>query len=274
MEENSEEKKPEKKRNGRFWGMKTKNKKRGLKNRTVRRPNSTKKTLNDHQDKTRKSVLRRQVGETQQEWEERTRKKRIYQPTVITTIKSIQNGEFKAYRRGATKKLKETKHIITTRFTEKPFDYLKSYAFILRWASVRFDIIKDDIELGYYFYEGEPFSKESFEVACRRLGSVRGVFNRFWRNGYIIPCSIISPKGIVKDTEYFALSIEFIMKIKQVYAVISKTAPMQLGLKHHRNKQNEELQELLIKMNTEIEETILGIRNKDTVLYRNDAEIE
>ena len=64
------------------------------------------------------------------------------------------------------------------------------------------------------------------------------------------------------------------MKIKQVYAVISKTAPMQLGLKHHRNKQNEELQELLIKMNTEIEETILGIRNKDTVLYRNDAEIE
>lgn len=270
MEEPEENKKPEPKKRGRFSGMKSKNKKRGLYKKKPKRPNSSKKALNDYQDTTRKEFLRRVVGETQEEWEKRTARKRIYGVSAKNKIRISSNGEMRAFRRNLQGKVKETKLIITTRFLERPFEYLKCYAFIMRWACVRFDAVKDDVELGYYFYGGEPFTKEEFLQACMQLGTVRGVFNRFWRNGYIMPCSIISRSGTIKNTEYFSLSIEFILLIKRIYAVISKVAPMQLGTKHHRTKQNEELMELLIKMNTEIEETITGVRNQDKILFRNE----
>lgn len=272
MEE--EESKPAPKLRGRFWGMKTKNKKIGLKNRKVRRPNSAKKDLNDYQDKTRKDFLRRQVGESQEEWQVRTKRKRVIEVKSKNRISLSTNGKMKAWRRDLKGREKETKLNITVRFLEKPFEYLNCYAFVMRWASIRFDILKDDLELGFYFFGGEPFTKIEFLQYCRMLGTVRGVFHRFWREGYIIPYSIMSSKGAVKDTEYFSLSIEFIMKIKQVYAVISKVAPMQLGTKHHRAVQNIELVEFLLKLNNEIEETILGTRNKDKILFRNDSEIE
>jgi len=55
-----------------------------------------------------------------------------------------------------------------------------------------------------------------------------------------------------------------------VYGVLSKVTPAGLSTKHLKAKQDEELIEFMLKLNTEIEETIRGEKNQDKIIFRND----
>lgn len=262
------------KRRGKFWGMKSKKYKMPFKRRkTVKKTNSAQKDLNDYQALTRKEFLRRKAGETQEEWETRTKRRRLFGVSKTNDIRIARDGKIESYGRKLKGPKREHKLVIRARFVEKPFDFLKCYAFVMRWASVRYDVLKEDIELGYYFYDGEPFTKEDFVLACIQLGTVRGVFNRFYRNGYIMPYSIITRAGVIKNTEYYALTTEFQYLIKRVYAALSKVAPMMMTNRSELKVQSEELTAMLIKMNEDIEETIRGEKNKEKIVFRNEKEI-
>jgi len=255
-------------KNGRLAGMKNRQKGKIAKKR--KKLNSKKKPLDDYQDTTRKEFLKRKVGETQEEWDKRTLRRRIYGITKDNNIRVANNGKIVSYSRPLKCRQKEIKLTIQTRFIERPYDFLKCYAFVMRWASVRHDVLKEDIELGYYFYDGEPFTREDFALACIQLGTVRGVFARFYREGYIMPHSVISRSGVIKNIEYFSLSAEFNFLIKRVYGVLSKVTPAGLSTKHLKAKQDDELIEFMLKLNTEIEETIRGEKNQDKIIFRNE----
>ena len=149
MDQNEETPKQPKKR-GRFWGMKSRNTQKGIKKKR-KKPNSAKKDLSDYQDKTRKDFLKRMAGESQEEWEDRTKRRRVFGVSGHNKIKIARNGQMKAYKRPLKGKAKEIKLTVSTRFLERPFEYLQCYAFIMRWAAIRHDVLKDDIELGYFF---------------------------------------------------------------------------------------------------------------------------
>jgi len=255
-------------KNGRLAGMKNRQKGKIAKKR--KKLNSKKKPLDDYQDTTRKEFLLRKAGESQEQWEKRTLRRRVYGRSKDNNIRLASDGKIVNYSRPLKCRQKEVKLIIQARFHERPYDFLKVYAFVMRWASVRHDVLKEDIELGYYFYSGEPFTKEDFSLACIQLGTVRGVFTRFYKNGYIVPVSVISRIGTVKDIGYYSLSMEFQLLIKRVYGVLSKVTPAGLSTKHLKAKQDEELIEFMLKLNTEIEETIRGEKNQDKILFRNE----
>jgi len=255
-------------KNGRLAGMKNRQKGKMAKKR--KKLNSKKKPLDDYQDTTRKEFLLRKAGESQEQWEKRTLRRRVYGRSKDNNIRLASDGKIVNYSRPLKCRQKEIKLRIQARFHERPYDFLKVYAFVMRWASVRHDVLKEDIELGYYFYSGEPFTKEDFSLACIQLGTVRGVFTRFYKNGYIVPVSVISRIGTVKDIGYYSLSMEFQLLIKRVYGVLSKVTPAGLSTKHLKAKQDEELIEFMLKLNTEIEETILGVKNQDKILFRNE----
>ena len=255
--------------NGRKKGT-TKNKVQGEIAKPKRKTNSIKIKDSDYQDVNRKEFLRVKVGESVEDWNGRTAKKRVFGIRKDNKILVANNGKLRTYRHDRKGKAKEKMLEIIVRFTERPYDYLKCYAFIMRWASVRYDIFKDDLELGYYFYDGKPFTKEEFNYVCIQLGTVRGVFSRFYKSGYIMPYAIISSSGVIKDTEYYCLTVEFVNLIKRTYDVISKVAPMKLISWNGEPKLDEELIVMLQKLNTEIEETINGIKKPEKIIFRNE----
>jgi len=104
---------------------------------------------------------------------------------------------------------------VRTRFAEKPYDFMKVYALILRWASVKHNVSKDDLEIGYYFYNGYHFSFKEFNDICIQLGTVRGVFSRFKKKGYIVSIAV-EVDGQMRESGYFVLSIEFSNIIRSI----------------------------------------------------------
>jgi len=258
--------------NGRKLG--SKNKYQGVINKQPRLNNSAKKDERDKSNLTTKEFLRVKKNESKPEWEERTQKRRVFGVTEKYDIRICKNGQLKAQKLTLTGKKREVMLKINYLFSQKPYDFLKSYAFVMRWAVVRYGIIKDDIELGYYFYEGTPFTKLEFERKCIQLGSVRGVFRRFYSKGYIMPFSIISHSGMVKNTEYFSLTTEFSFLINKIYGILSKVAPFTFDTSNAYGKQSPELMELLLDMNTQVEETLTGLKKQDTIIYRNEKALK
>jgi len=248
--------------NGRKKGSKNTNQGR-LKDK-VDAPNSSKENFRDESNLSTVEFLKVRANESQEDWENRTRKRRIYGIKKDNKITSAKNGVLRIQKIKANGKKQSLKVRVVTRFKERPHDFLKNYAFVMRWASVRFKILKDDLELAYNFYEGSPFTKEEFNYLCIQLGSVRGVFNRFLNKGYITNISIISSEGNVKETEYFTLTTQFNHVIKRIYGLISKTVPVALGETNSSNgKINAELKMEMERMNDEIREILSRENNKN-----------
>lgn len=220
----------------------------------------------NYQEITNSEFLKVKSDEKFKTWKNRTINKRILNKNVQDNqIKIAPNGKLKVYSRTLFGAKKELKLNVTTYFAERPFDYMRTYAFTMRWASVKFGVIKDDIELGYYFYNGKPFTKAEFTEACIQLSTVRGVFSRFLKNGYISNISIMSSNGKQVPTEYYFLTGEFNFVIKSVYMSLSKLAPYSLIRKDCKTEMPEELKDKLIEMNTEITEIILGKKKPEKI---------
>jgi hypothetical protein len=250
------------KKNGRRKG--SKNTTQGKLKEKIDSPNSSKEDFRNESNLSTVEFLKVRANESQEEWEKRTRKKRIFGVSKTNKIKTARNGALVIQKRRPSGRVLNLKVRVLTQFKERPHNFLKNYAFVMRWASVRFKILKDDIELGYNLYETTPFTKDEFNYICIQLGSVRGVFNRFLNKGYITNISIISSEGNVKETEYFALSTQFNHVIKRVYGLISKTVPVALGETNHSNgKINAELKMEMERMNDEIREILSRENNKN-----------
>jgi hypothetical protein len=267
-----EKKKDGRANNGRKVG--SKNKFKGVINRQPRLHNSAKKDERDKSSLTTKEFLKVKKNESRPIWEERTQKRRVFGVTENRDIRITKSGKLKAYKKKLTGKKKEVMMSIIYQFNQKPYDFLKSYAFVMRWCVVRYGVIKDDMELGYYFYEGMPFTKQEFEKVCVQLGAVRGVFRRFYSKGYIMPFAIINHSGIVKNTEYFTLTAEFANLIKKIYGILSKASLFTFGTTNGYGKHSPELMEQLLQMNTEIQEILTGLRKQELVTYKNEVPLK
>lgn len=233
-------------------------------------PNSSKTDFRDESNLSTSEFLKVRKGESQEDWEKRTKKKRVHRSSEKKfPIKVAQNGRLVISKRAAKNSNKLMQLKILVRFHERPFDFLKMYAFVMRWASVRFGIVKDDIELGYYFYEGTPFTKEEFEHYCAMLGAVRGLFSRFVKKGYLSNISITTDAGKIKETEYYQLSMAFNNVLSRVYDLISKTNPVNTKENWTVKKVNPDLRLEIEKMNDEIYEILSGAKKQEKIKTEN-----
>jgi len=221
-----------------------------------------------YQGLTRKEFLQVRAGESFEKWEERTMRKRIFGRTKDNSINVAQNGKLHVFSRKLPGMKKEVQLVMKSIINERMFDFFRAYSAIMRWASVRYDILKDDIEIAFFFYNGHPFTKEEFHQYCIVLGTVRGVFPRFLRKGYLKPISIISSKGNVVDTQYYCLSLGLTMLITRIYSIIAKLDKMQTD--DRRGKLSDELKQFIIKLNDEVNETISGEKPIEKTLLNED----
>jgi len=263
-----EEEKP-KKRQGRPKGSKNKVQGKMLKEHRKERGRDN-RHHNQYDGQTRGEFMKVRDGETQEQWEARTAQRRIYGKSKDSRIKNTKDGKLVILSRKLPGMQKEVQLCIYRNIHERMFDFLRVYSLIMKHAEVRHDVLKDDIELGFYFYNGLPFTKEEFNQLCLMTGYVKGVFARFYKKGYIQKMAIMAANGVTKDTQYYILTLEFTRLIAKVYSVLTKTSKMQIENAHGKPRVSKELMEWIVKANEDIEETILGIKKQDKINYRNE----
>ena len=262
-----EEEKP--KRQGRPVGSKNKVAGKMLKTHRDKKGRDNRRH-NQYDGQTRKEFMKVREGESIEQWEARTAKRKLYGKSKDSRIKNTKDGKLVILSRKLPGMQKEVQLRIYRNVHERMFDFLRVYSLVLKWAEIRHDVLKDDIELGFYFYNGLPFQKEEFNQLCLMTGYVKGVFTRFYKKGYIQKMSIMADNGVTKDTQYYILSLEFTMLITKVYSVLTKTSKMQIENAHGKPQPTKELMEWVIKANEDIEETINGIKKQDKIQYRNE----
>ena len=254
----------------------SKNKIQGQIAKAPRKTASVKKDNSDYSALTNEEFLKVREGETQKQWEQRTRKRR---PISLTNhhskrdkeIEFLPNGTLRFHRRKLEGLTRHTKTSILVKYHEKPHDFMKNYSLVMRWASIKYAMMKDDIEIGFYFYDHEPFTKETFNRYCVQLGTVRGVFARFYKSGYINPIEIdMGPYRKSETVKVYTLSFEFISKIRKIYEVIAQLVPVTLTMQKGKKLVDKDLTDELLKMYDEANEIIVGLRKPDKMRFRNE----
>lgn len=258
MEENKEDKR---KYNGRFAGT-TKNKIQGKIAEKKDNFGSAKQKKNRFQTESMEEFLKIKPGETFEQWEKRTSKKRIHGVTKSNNLSIAKNGKVVIDRERLTGMAKEKQIRIRHKFIERPYDFLENYAFIMRWASIRYGISKDDIEIAFFFYGKGMFTKEEFTRVCVQLGTVKGVWTRFVNKPYITAAVLVTKDDVVKEMEYYQFTAEFSRLLLAVYGGLSKVNKLTLTIRssaqYKRNVVHKELNDFLEQLNREVDQTIKG----------------
>lgn len=265
--------------NGRKAGT-TKNKVQGEIVKAPKKAGSEKKDLSDYTAITNDEVLKVKDGESLEQWEKRTKRRRPLNLKNQKTqrhkqIEFLENGKI-IFQRIKLKGMKrDLKTSIFSKYIEQPFDYMKYYGLVMRWASIKYGITKDAFEIGFYFFDREPFSAEEFNIHCTQLGTVRGMFSKFYKNGYIYPIEIIvGNNGETKSTNTFCLTKEFMIRIRGVYKVLSKIAPPATRDLKYQDEEFKEVYLELKKMYEESEEIMKGIKKPELIRFRNEDKEE
>ncbi len=260
------EKKPE-----RFPGMKVKPKSGPPKKPNMRykdlvkfdgipKPNMTQWQLN-----TFNKFIQVKEGETHEQWAKRTACRRILNEDDINNLgklnpKKIQRAKIKT-------RIKET---IRLKQSERSFDYLKYYAIILNYYSIKYGVYKEWLEVGFYFYEGTPFTKTTFENVCvLSFCNSKKVFNHFLKKGWIIPLmkNRVTERKLVKrePTDLYCFHKHFTNKISYIYKVLNGICPLIMGgpMSHELET---ETKKLIYAMNDELMEIKSGKKQPEDIL--------
>ena len=253
--------------NGRPKG--SKNQIQGQAKEKSKAQNSIQADFRDDSNLASQESLKIRPGETKEQWDKRTIKKRRYGlNSKENKIKIASNGKLYFHKR--FKKQERMRALtISVRIFERPFDFMKAYPVIMRWANAKYGVVQNDFELGYYFYEGTPFTKLEFESVCTMLGSVRFVFSRFVKKGYIQNITIVTSKGVEKPTEYYQLTMRFHQAIGKIYGMITKTAKVNIGKTGYVEKMSDLLRMEIEKMNDEVVEILKGNQKQETIKIEN-----
>jgi len=246
--------------NGRKPG--SKNKVKGQIVGEVKKFASEKVNRDKYQSQTLEEFLQRREGETFEQWNKRTAKKRIHGVNKDNKIKVAARGKIYVEAEKLKGMNKEVQIRIRSKFTERPYDFLENYAFIMRWASIRYGIAKEDIEIAFFFYNKGAFSQEEFNRVCIQLGTVRGLWSRWIKKPYITQGIIVTQENIVKEMGYYQLTAEFLRLLRSIYEALSKVNKLTLTIRssanYKRNVVPHELNEFLQSLNRDIDDVING----------------
>lgn len=227
--------------------------------------------LSPRQLASQEEFLKVREGETQTEWERRTRYRRVLpQEEIDRTVKGRlikkknekAKTNFKVYQKQWDKE--------RTVYNEREHDYLKFYAPIMNWASIKFDIRKEDLEIGFFFYNHPIFTREQFNNMCGMFSRKPNiVFGRFLRNGYIASRKMGKEK---KADLHYRLSVEMVAKMRHIYEVMQlEKIPRDIDYKKNSSKRNI-LQVTLRELQKEVQEIESGKSTADRIIFRNEEE--
>lgn len=221
-----------------------------------------KANLTQGQLKSFNEFIKVKEGETQEQWEKRTRSRRVITEKEITQLSSTHKLQIRAVKK-SKKAVEYQNSVLSVRPIIRDFDFMKYYGIVVNFYSIKYGIRKDDIEVGFYFYDGVPFTRDRFENACiLNSGVMTGKFLRFKKNKYITEKIKTDKRFNLPDkktnTGLYSLDKNFAVKLTYIYKVLGKMNGIRLYGQTAITPLNEELRQMIYDMNLEIMEIQTG----------------
>jgi len=206
--------------------------------------------------------LKVRENETWEKWNIRTKRYRVLSEEELMMTRS--GKRIITLGRKKILKYKDEQIIVTIR--DKEFHFMKYYLFFIKWAEQKYGIRQNDLELGFHLYENIPLTREQFVNKCLISGTNgETIFKRFIREGYIVKIGHVNPYNKQRQNfPFYILSIGFSKRITSIYKKIVTYSDHDFRGKLGKTM-SDEMQKMILEMNTEIQEIIKGTRSRDKI---------
>lgn len=220
--------------------------------------------MSQHQLKTYNKFMKVKDGETREEWLKRTRTRRVVEKDEIKDLPDT--NKLRIYEKKKSHNSREYHNrLLKDQSAVRNFDFLKYYGMVMNYYAIKYGMKKEDLEVGFYFYEYGFFTKDIFHNVCVLIyGSSKGHFNRFLSDEYICPVVKTNKnsqfKEVEVDTGYYKLHHGLVLRLKEIYEVIAKKKPLRVGGTNgsHASLLSKEEKQLFQDMNQDITEILAG----------------
>lgn len=195
---------------------------------------------------------------------ERSPEKKIAEKTIAKFGERIVKSR-KAYVEKFNRDYQQNR----VRYYERDEDYLKFYAPVMNWASVKYEIEKEHLEIAFFFYNHPVFTRPQFSNLCKMFSKHHNTtFRLFLKQGYIVGRDLGTGKA--EKSTHYRLSLEMISKIKNIYKMMQlEEVPRSFDYTQNSSKRSV-LQTSLRNLQKEVEDISSGKSSPDRIIFRNE----
>jgi len=228
--------------------------------------------MSEYQLRTMTEFMKVKEGETLQQWQKRTDRRRVKEIDEIKEMALMSPLRVRLRSRERNVIASKNKFIIVQP-VDREFDFMRYYGIVINFYAIKYGIRKEDLEVGFYFYSNIPFTRDRFNNAMVLItGSNGGKLNRFLKNGYmeeIIKTKkrLNAPDKYVK-TSLYKLTKLFVEKLTYIYRTLGKMNAIKM--EQHDNSSilsplPPEAKQMIQDMNDEIMDIQTGRKPQDLI---------
>lgn len=226
-------------------------------------------SMNRQQLNTFNKFIQVREGETREQWLNRTANRRVTTEEDLKLLRKSHPIIVRETRRKKKEKEYNDKKLKIFQ-TARDFDYLKYYGVVLNYHSIKYGLYKEWLEVGFFFYDGIPFSRERFENACvLNFCTSRGTFLHFKKKGWLVPLTKKEKNKlgriIEKPTGLYMFHQGFTVKITYIYKILAKLSPIMLCSPMSKVL-DAETKKIIHQMNDEIMEIKTGKKPQEDIM--------
>ena len=224
--------------------------------------------MSEYQKKTMAEFFKVKEGETQEQWKKRTSTRRVVDIDEVNPS-NTRHPLIVMKRKRNIAKIKNKNDYIVTQPMIKEFDFMRFYGIVINFYSIKYGIRKEDLEVGFYFFDNIPFTKERFNNALVLMtGCNNNKINRFQKEGLIeeIVKIIKVYKGEDKHerTGLYRLTKIFSNKLTYIYRTLGRMNELRIKQKT-LTILPPEIKQLIQEMNEEIIAIQTGDKKQDLI---------
>ena len=220
-----------------------------------------KRGLSPHQIKNFNNTIKVREGESEAEWRKRTRNIRVIEEQDVVMLAATKKHKIMFVNRKKHTEKRINTYLVSQNL-EREFNFLKYYAAVMNFMCVKHNVRKDDLEMGFYFYENNPFTKEMFENVCvLHTGAITGKWKRFMDRGFLVEFQKLDKRPKMEprylDTGMYKLSKSMIKLLAYIYGVVGQVNGIRMK-QATIHQLSPEIKEIFLEMNREITEIKSG----------------
>ena len=217
--------------------------------------------MSEYQKRTMVEFMKVRDGETKEQWEKRTVRRRVKEVDEIKELSLMH--PLRILQRSRERNVIASKNkFIVVQPVEREFDFMRYYGIVINYYSIKFGLRKEDLEIGFYFYSNIPFTRERFEnTAVLITGRRNGKLNQFIKEGMLEEIIKVKKTLNGKDrevkTSLYRLNKYFVHVLTNIYRTLGKMNTIRMAQPVFTPLSEAE-RKIIKDMNDEIQDIQLG----------------
>lgn len=163
-----------------------------------------------------------------------------------------------------SKKREYKKKVVKVITSKREFDFLKFYSIVKRWASVKYDLTFDEVEMLMYFYSEPLFTKKEFDIYNTAMLNKNKSIKRFIDMELVeaLPGNTVIK---VSGNRLYRLTIKANRRVSSIYKKLTLqeeiseySSSNKFFRKYETSYKDKRISKLMIEFNKKREEVISG----------------